>query len=271
MNPFARAAAGLLAALLCAAGTAGGQGAGALDGERAIAASRAAIGSRPDAAIRFTTTDGRTVALADFQGRPLVVSFVYTGCAQVCPTTTRFLARAVREARKVVGEDAFAVASIGFDLPMDNPVSMRAFARQHGLDGDARWAFLTPEPGAPERLAAGFGFSYAASSGGYEHLTQVTVLDAQGRVAAQVYGESFELPMLVQPLKALALGEPAPATDLAAVIERVRVICTVYDPNTGGYRLDYALFAELGAGVLVLGATFLFLMRERRRARRRPC
>ena len=231
----------------------------------ALAASRAAIGSQP-APYAFTDAAGRRTTLAEFRGKPLVVSFVYTGCSQVCPTTTRFLAKAVREARAVVGAEAFHVASIGFDIPSDNPLSMRTFARSQGID-DPRWALLTPEPGVPRQLARDFGFAFEPSGGGFEHLTQVTVLDAQGRIHAQVYGESFSLPMLVQPLRELALGEPA-APSLGDLVERVRIVCTVYDPVTGAYRLDYALFAEMAAGLLVLGALAAFLLHERRRARR---
>jgi len=237
-----------------------------LDPDRAIAASRAAVGSTP-APAAFTDTQGRRVTLADFRGKPLVVSFVYTGCSQVCPTTTRFLAGAVREARAVVGADAFHVVSIGFNIPADNPVSMKVFARQNGIS-DPRWSFLTPDAGVPETLARDFGFSYAAQSGGFEHLTQVTILDASGRIHAQIYGESFALPMLIQPLKELALGAPPAKPTAAAWLDRVRLVCTVYDPATGTYRLDYRLFIEVGAGLSVLGVTLAFLVRERRRARR---
>ena len=52
--------------------------------------------------------------------------------------------------------------------------------------------------------------------------------------------------------------------------DRVRLLCTVYDPVSGKYRLDYALFIEMLAGLIVLGGTAAFLVRERRRARR-PC
>ena len=234
-----------------------------LDGDRALAASRAAIGSQPGN-YAFTDSAGKRVSLADYRGRPLVVSFVYTACSQVCPTTTRFLGKAVREARAVLGADAFGVASIGFNIPSDNPMTMRLFAKQNGID-DPRWAFLTPDAGVPEALARDFGFSYAAQSGGYEHLTQVTILDGQGRVYAQIYGESFALPMLVGPLRSLALGEPVQAGTLAAIVDRARLLCTVYDPLSGKYRLDYALFIELGVGVLVLGGTLGFLLRERLR------
>jgi protein SCO1/2 len=239
-----------------------------LDADSAFAASRAAVGSTPGD-FQFTDTGGRRVALASFRGRPLVVSFVYTGCSQVCPTTTRFLSKAVREARDVVGKEAFDVVSIGFNVPADNPMSMRVFARQNGID-DPRWSFVVPDAGALEPLARAFGFSYAASAGGFDHLTQVTILDADGRVAAQLYGESFALPMLVQPLRELALGQPVSAASLGALVDRVRLLCTVYDPLSGKYRLDYALFIEMLAGLIVLGGTAAFLLRERRRARR-PC
>ena len=258
-----------VAALLLAA--AAGSAFATIDESQAMAASRAAIGSEPGAHW-FTDVHGRRVSLAEYRGKPLVVSFVYTGCSQVCPTTTRFLAKAVREARDVVGADGFRVISIGFDIPADNPVSMRVFAKRNGID-DPRWAFLTPDPGGPQALAREFGFAFEQRSGGFDHLTQVTVLDANGRVYAQVNGETFALPMLVQPLRELALGAPREAQAGRAgggLLERVRLLCSVYDPLTGKYRLDYGLFIELGVGFLCLGATLAFLVREHRRRARGP-
>jgi hypothetical protein len=45
---------------------------------------------------------------------------------------------------------------------------------------------------------------------------------------------------------------------------KVRLYCTVYDPYTGKYRLDYSLFFELFAGVTTLGAMGWFLLRSLR-------
>ena len=241
-----------------------------IDFASAMKQSQAAVGLTVDD-YAFTSADGRRVRMSDYRGKPLVVSFVYTGCSQVCPTTNRFLKRAVAEARRVVGADAFRVVSIGFDIPADNPLSLKVFARQNGVD-DPRWDFLTPDAGVPEALARELGFAYKPQSGGFEHLAQVTILDGSGHVYAQVYGESFEVPMLVRPLTELALGEPAaPRTTVAQWIDHVRLVCTVYDPVTGKYRLDYALFMETGAGVIVLGSILAFLVRELRRWRKRPC
>ncbi|MEW5862490.1 MAG: SCO family protein [Pseudomonadota bacterium] len=243
----------------------GPAGAATLDADKAIALSESVIGTVP-ANHSFVAADGRTTDLAAFRGKPLVVSFVYTGCFQVCPATTQHLAQAVERAEAVLGRGTFNVATIGFNLPADSAEAMRDFAHRHGL-ARANWAFLSPRPEGLAGLLAAFGFSYVATPRGFDHVLQASILDAEGRIVKQVYGESFTLEALVEPLKALAAGAPVRAGDLAALVERVRLLCTVYDPARGEYRLDYALFAEMAAGAIVLGGTLGFLLRHRRRPR----
>lgn len=259
-----RGAAGLLAGIgfLCAA-----QAGPALDADAALRRSQAVLGTVP-ADRAFTDAEGRAVTLASLRGKPLVVQFIYTGCFQVCPATTQFLAQAAAQAEAALGKGRFSVASIGFNLPFDSPEAMRDFARRHGV-ARANWHFLSPAASGRDALLADFGFSYVASTRGFDHVLQATVLDAEGRIVKQVYGESYSLDALVEPLKALAAGAPVPAGDLAALVERVRLLCTVYDPVSGEYRLDYALFAEILAGLLVIAGTLAFLAGNRRgRARR---
>ena len=74
----------------------------ALDYDAAMNASQAAVGRTLDD-YAFTDGDGRRVRLADFRGKPLVVSFIYTGCGQVCPTTTKFVDRVVGAAADASG------------------------------------------------------------------------------------------------------------------------------------------------------------------------
>jgi len=215
----------------------------------------------------LTDTDGKQARLADYRGKPLLVNFVYTGCTQVCPTTIRFLGKALREAQSTLGTESFNAVTIGFNLPFDSPQAMRTFARKHGADLP-HWMFLSPAAGDVASLARDFGFVYAPTSSGFDHLTQVTIVDANGRVFRQVYGESFELPMLVAPLRELLTGAPAPQQNLSALIDRVRILCTVYDPLTGRYRLNYALFIEIFAGLSILGGIAYYLTHEWRKQRR---
>ena len=231
---------------------------------RAVALSQSVIG-KPVADHAFTDSDGRRVTLADYRGKPLLVSFVYTSCSQVCPTTTRFLEKAVKQAQEALGRDAFAVITVGFNVPFDSPQAMAAFSRKQGIRVP-NWRFLSPDPAGIDTLIAETGFSYTRNAGGFDHITQVTILDGEGRVYRQVYGEEFELPMLIGPLKELLTGNAAPPPqDFSGWIERVRLYCTVYDPASGKYRFNYGVIIEILAGLSLMIATLWYLISGRRR------
>jgi len=236
------------------------------DYRQIIATSQAAIG-RPLADIRMRDSNGKEVRFSDYQGRPLLISLVYTGCFQACPVATQFLAEAVREARRALGDDRFTVVSIGFNQPFDSPAAMAAFRRQNRID-EPGWHFLSPDPVQVDALTANLGFVYETTPKGFDHVTQVTIVDADGVIYRQVYGENFDLPMLVQPLKELLTGQASREVTLENVWDKVILYCTVYDPQTGVYRVNYSLFFEIFAGLTTLGAIAWFMIRELRRARR---
>ncbi len=236
------------------------------DYRQIIATSQAAIG-RPLADIRMRDSNGKEVRFSDYQGRPLLISLVYTGCFQACPVATQFLAEAVREARRALGDDRFTVVSIGFNQPFDSPAAMAAFRRQNRID-EPGWHFLSPDPVQVDALTANLGFVYETTPKGFDHVTQVTIVDADGVIYRQVYGENFDLPMLVQPLKELLTGQASREVTLENVWDKVILYCTVYDPQTGVYRVNYSLFFEIFAGLTTLGAIAWFTIRELRRARR---
>ncbi len=260
-------------ALMLIAGLAFGQAlpAGkALDPREALEISQRAVGTTlGDYALR--NRDGKPVRLAAYRGKPLIVQFIYTGCFQVCPTTTKFLGRAIGEAQRALGPDAFHVVTVGFNLPFDTPEAMGEFRRKQGIDLP-NWEFLGADAATVDALARATGFVWTPTGAGFDHLTQTTIVDGGGRVYRQIYGESFELPMLVGPLKELVTGAPAQAQSLSGLLDKVRILCTVYDPRAGRYRLNYGLFIEIFAGLSVLGGTAWYLIAGARRGRaeRRP-
>ncbi|MCC7487403.1 MAG: SCO family protein [Burkholderiales bacterium] len=244
-----------------------------LDERAALQAGQAAIGRWvPDPVM--LDRQGRQVRLSSYRGKPLLVSFIYTGCFRVCPTQTRALHEAVRGLDRMLGASQFNVVSIGFNQPFDDPQAMRAFAASQRID-EPNWEFLSPAREAVDDLTQAFGFRYAATPAGFDHVLGVTVVDARGRIHAQVYGDRIRADQLGKPLRELLLdAQPAAGSTLAAVIERVRMLCTVYDPDTGEYRYDYKLILELIGGVLFFGSVAIYLLLEwrgSRRARRLPC
>jgi protein SCO1/2 len=242
-----------------------GSPASALNAEAALKTSQAAIGTAIGD-YTLLSIDGKPVKLSSFRGKPLVVSFIYTGCFQVCPTTTRTLKRALETAQRTLGPESFRAVSVGFNQPFDTPEAMRAFARQQGAVM-AGWDFLSADRRTLEALTRDVGFSFVPSPRGFDHLIQVTVVDAKGIVYRQIYGEAFALPQLMQPLKELITDTPRERETLSGFLDRVRILCTVYDPASGTYRFKYSVLFELAGGLIGLSLTAWFFLRELRRTR----
>ncbi|MDH4096012.1 MAG: SCO family protein [Betaproteobacteria bacterium] len=239
----------------------------AFDQKLALRDSQAAIG-RAIGDYTLRDTEGRPVRLADLRGKPLVVSFIYTGCFQVCPVTTQSLAGAVAQAERTLGPGTFRVATIGFNLPFDSPEAMKEFRRKHVVESP-NWLFLSPDAKTLPALVADFGFRYESTAAGFDHLLQASIVDSQGRIYRQVYGDSFATQLFVGPLLELAQNAPVPQAGVEAFFEKVKLLCTVYDPVAGRYRVNYVIVAEILVGASVVLGILAFLVVELRR-RRRP-
>lgn len=238
--------------------------AAASNAENAIALSQAALGQElPDLA--FTDTEGRTVKLSDYRGKPLLVSLIYTGCADVCPTLIESLYPAVKTARQALGEDSFNVVTIGFDTRNDTPSRLRLFARTRGIDLP-NWKFLASDEESLDALAKAVGFGIYSRAGGFDHLAQVSLIGADGRVRQQIYGAVFEPPVIVDPLKAVVLGRNKPLASLEGLVDRIRWFCTIYDPKSGRYYFSYSLFISIGIGLASFSLIIVALIREWRRS-----
>src|SRR5690606_16108651 len=112
-----------------------------------------------------------------------------------------------------LGEDSFYVVTIGFDTPNDTPTAMASFARAQKIS-EPGWHFLSGDAESMAALTENLGFSYFPTPRGFDHINQVTLVDRDGVIYAQVYGAAFELPALVEPLKDLVYNRPQPGSHL---------------------------------------------------------
>ncbi|MBK5265668.1 MAG: SCO family protein [Alphaproteobacteria bacterium] len=231
--------------------------------DAALNVSQGAIGSSvPD--FTFQSADSGKIALRDLRGKPLLVTMVYTGCADVCPTIIESLAAAADTAEDALGKGSFNIITIGFDTRNDTPDRMRSFARAHGAGGK-NWYFASSDTKTVNRLSDAVGFNFFPSAGGFDHMAQVTILDKNGKIYEQVYGSTFEPPTIVEPLKQLVFGNQRPAFSLAGLSDRVRLFCTIYDRKTGRYYFSYALPLSIFIGLGCLLGILAFLIREVRK------
>jgi protein SCO1/2 len=237
------------------------------DADRALDISQSAIG-RTLGNHQFVDRLNRSVNLHDYAGKPLVISMIFTSCHHVCPMTTKHLAETTRAAREVLGEESFEIITIGFDTARDTPDAMRAFAREQGVD-DAGWRFLSASKETIAALSDELGFIFFASPRGFDHINQVTIVGRDSIVYRQVYGITFSMPALVEPLKQLVFNRPESAGHIvSSLFDRYRLFCTVYNPASGRYEIDNSLFIQIAIGFIVVLSAAIFLWRGLRPSRR---
>lgn len=172
---------GALAAILAAAALAGGC-------DKLFAPSRGPFsgidvtGGEMGGELRLADHNGKARSLADFRGKLVVVSFGYTHCPDVCPTTLADLASALRQ----LGADAsqVQVLFVTVDPKRDTPELLRHYVPAFhpdflGLHGDTA---------AVERVTKDFKV-YASvregkTPGSYtvDHSGQIFVFDREGRI-----------------------------------------------------------------------------------------
>ncbi len=233
---------------------------------KALEESQAAIGNQLSN-FRLTDAAGRGVKLHDILGKPLVLSLIYTSCYQTCPVTTRYLSSVIEKARKALGHDKFSVAILGFDSQADSPQAMKHFAKKQGIE-KSNWHLLSADSKTIKALTKELGFLFFTSPRGFDHMVQATVIDAKGIIYRQVYGEVFNTPLLIEPLKNLILGRPQPnQTLLSELINKVRFFCTNYDPASDSYHFDYSLFIGMIIGGMIIVFIIIVLLKGYRRSK----
>jgi len=231
-----------------------------LDKDKSLSFSQSVIGKIPDN-YQLITQDRKTVSLYDYRGKPLVVNFIYSSCYHTCPVMTTNLNGIMKIAKEAVGKDSFHVISLGFDAKVDTPERLRLFATQRGIDFQG-WDFVSADAATIDNITRDMGFVFTPSPNGFDHLAQTTILDANGTIYRQIYGESFATTALVEPLKELVFNRPASGGTLNRWFQGVKLWCTVYDPSTNRYYFDYSIFYGIAIGILCLTAVVIFVVRS---------
>ena len=139
--------------------------------------------------------DGRLVGLADFQGKVVVLHFVYTNCPDVCPLHAVRIAAIQEMVNQTPMRDLVQFVTVTTDPVNDTPEVMRAYGPARGLD-PANWTFLTSGPdrlSATRELVEKFGHKFTEVEGGYQVHSVVThVIDGERHWRGNFHGLKFE-------------------------------------------------------------------------------
>jgi protein SCO1 len=227
------------------------------------------LGAQLPLDVTFRDEMGKTVALKQYFGRrPVILSFVYYGCEDLCPLVLDGLVRSLRPLSFNIGHE-FDVLTVSFDA-RDTPelaaAKKRDFVKQYSRSGAEKgWHFLTGDEAAIKRLteAAGFRFNYESEKDRFGHATGIILLTPGGTIARYFFGMEFSP-------RDLRLGLiEASANKIASPIDQLLLFCYRYDPATGKYGLLIKNIIRLaGVATVIALVTFISIMLRRDRNRK---
>jgi protein SCO1 len=147
----------------------------------------------------LTAQTGERVDLADFSGRPVLVTFAYAHCTTICPVIVMHALRAREQLQGTPDEPAVLIVTL--DPWRDPPSRLPAMARSWGLPDDGAWV-LSGSVDAVEAVLDGWGVprSRDLSTGEVTHPSLLYVVDRDGRLAYASTGGVDALVSLVRRL-----------------------------------------------------------------------
>ena len=165
------------------------------------------LGSAPTQDFRLTDQFGKQVSLSDFKGKPVVLTFLYTHCPDVCPLTAEKLHTVMQN----LGSNAknVAVLAVSLDPKGDTPASVLNFSQVHRMLN--YWHYLMGTQTQLSPVWTFYGLSAlpvtptTTSPGTVSHNTALYVIDKQGRERV-LLPDDFTPAQLTTDLKVL-LGE----------------------------------------------------------------
>jgi len=145
---------------------------------------------------------GQPVTLAQYRGKAVLVTFLYTHCPDVCPLITANL----RVVLSQLGAEAAKaqIIAVSVDPRGDTPESVASFLRAHGMLG--RMQYLIGSPAQLARTWAAWSVGSTREAGQPDlvaHSALVYGVSASGRLTT-IYPSSFEPSQIVHDVPKLA-------------------------------------------------------------------
>lgn len=140
--------------------------------------------------------DGKPVHTAQFKGKTLLITFIYTRCPidDFCPKMSRNFAAITKSlAMDRALYDSTHMLSISFDPAFDKPSVLRAYGKAYtGDSGFAHWQFAAPTAAALPEVEKYFNVGVTPeSNGSLTHSLSTLLIDPAGKVAAWYPGSEW--------------------------------------------------------------------------------
>jgi protein SCO1/2 len=137
---------------------------------------------------KLTDDRGEALALSDLRGKVVVLTFLYTSCADTCPLIAGKLAQVHDEFGAKASDLAFVIVTV--DPARDTVQRVRRYLQERGWQG--KLTYLTGSQAAVQSVWKQYGIGVIkqppvkGAGGFYEvaHIDAIYLIDAQGRERA---------------------------------------------------------------------------------------
>ena len=141
----------------------------------------------------FTLTDQnhQQVALSQFSGKVVAITFVYVRCPlpNYCFRLSSNFARLQKRFRSALASD-LVLLTVLIDPVHDSPQAVSDYARIWNADAKA-WHFLTGTPAEIQQVCVRFDMNYYPDEALLVHSFHTVIIDRRGKLATNIEGNDF--------------------------------------------------------------------------------
>lgn len=156
------------------------------------------LGSQPAPDFHLTDQFGKPVALSQFRGKPVVLTFLYTHCPDACP----LIAEKLHATQNQLGKDAANVVmlAVSIDPAGDTPDSALAFSQEHKLNNN--WHYLLGTHGQLAPVWNAYSIYAQPTTTKVTHTSAIYLIDDEGHERI-FFSDDFTSTQLTNDLKIL--------------------------------------------------------------------
>jgi protein SCO1/2 len=162
----------------------------------------------------LTGQDGKPLSLADFKGKAVALTFIFTRCPlpEFCPRmNAQFAEMETLLAKEPALYAKTQLLSVSFDPEHDTPQVLREYRERFlkGVKGvaPAHWKFATGTSDRIKEFTGFFGLTYLKSGEQFVHSLATAVIGPDGKVFSVRRGNDWEPPAVIEDLRKAAAGE----------------------------------------------------------------
>ncbi|HEX7313719.1 MAG TPA: SCO family protein [Pyrinomonadaceae bacterium] len=156
--------------------------------------------------VKLVNQDGRPLSPKQFNGRAVVITFIYTRCPlpDQCPLLSANFAR-LNSA--ILADEGLRrrthLLSVTLDPEYDRPAVLKAYGQTYTGGKFDNWDFATGDPSEVRRLAEFFGLTYKAEGDQVIHSLRTAVVTPDGKLLKVYRGNEWKPDEVLSDLKNL--------------------------------------------------------------------